>query len=163
MKYGFAWTLSGKGQLVRNLFFSVSADNPLLAAKILLLNSQMVWNLPSGNIRDMPQLSLFYGCVLGFLVWEMMKKKEYLIPFVPFYGVILAIGAAATTYEVRYLLPQELLFPVLLLYSIGSPEGRIWRGRGRKKTSLLPGFKRAVLVRERTGEGKNRDIFYPEK
>ena len=36
----------------------------------------------------------------------------------PFYGVVLAIGAAATTYEVRYMLPLELLFPVLLLYSI---------------------------------------------
>lgn len=84
MKYGFAWTLSGKGELVRNLFFSVSADNPLLAGKILLLNSQMVWNLPAGNVRDMPQLSLFYGCVLSFLVYGMMKKKAYLIPFVPF-------------------------------------------------------------------------------
>lgn len=133
MKYGFAWTLSGKGQLVRNLFFSVSADNPLLAAKILLLNSQMVWNLSSGNIRDMPQLSLFYGCVLGFLVGGMMKKKEYLIPFVPFYGVILAIGAAATTYEVRYLLPLELLFPVLLLYSIGCAKGADMAGEGKKE------------------------------
>lgn len=137
MKYGFAWTLSGNGQLVRNLFFSVSADNPLLAAKILLLNSQMVWNLPSGNIRDMPQLSLFYGCVLGFLVGGMMKKKEYLIPFVPFYGVILAIGAAATTYEVRYLLPQELLFPVLLLYSIGCARRADRAGEG-KKENLSP-------------------------
>lgn len=57
MKYGFAWTLSGKGELVRNLFFSVSADNPLLAGKILLLNSQMVWNLRramSGICRSFP-------------------------------------------------------------------------------------------------------------
>ena len=137
MKYGFAWTLSGKGELVRNLFFSVSADNPLLAGKILLLNSQMVWNLPAGNVRDMPQLSLFYGCVLSFLVYGMMKKKAYLIPFVPFYGVVLAIGAAATTYEVRYMLPLELLFPVLLLYSISCAKRADVPKEGEKKEGRL--------------------------
>lgn len=119
MKYGFAWTLSGKGDVVRKLFFSVAADNPLLTAKILLLNTQMVWNLPAFHLRDMPQLWLFYGCVLSFLAYGMAREKSCLVPFVPFYGVALVIGAAATTYEVRYLLPVELLFPILLLYSIG--------------------------------------------
>lgn len=119
MKYGFAWNLSDKGELVRKLFLSVSADNPLRAAKILLLNSQIVWNLPVVPRGGTPQLWLFYGCFLSVLVYGMLKKKSYLIPFVPFYGVAFVIGAAATTYEVRYLLPIELLFPILLLYSIG--------------------------------------------
>ena len=124
MKYGFAWTLGDKGEVVRKLFLSLSADNPLLAAKILFLNSQMVWNLPARGIRDMPQLFIFYGGVLGFLVYGMFRKWSCLIPFVPFLGVVLVIGAAATTYEVRYLLPVELLFPILLLYSIGCAKRR---------------------------------------
>ena len=97
----------------------------------------MVWNLPAGNVRDMPQLSLFYGCVLSFLVYGMMKKKAYLIPFVPFYGVVLAIGAAATTYEVRYMLPLELLFPVLLLYSISCAKRADVPKEGEKKEGRL--------------------------
>lgn len=163
MKYGFAWTLSDKGALVRNLFFSVSADNPLRAAKILLLNSQMVWNLPSDNIRDMPQLSLFYGCVLSFLVYGMMKKRAYLIPFVPFYGVVLAIGAAATTYEVRYMLPLELLFPVLLLYSIGcAKRADMAGGREERKPPLI----RSLNAPHGSGMEPGRwraGVFYPEK
>ncbi len=85
----------------------------------------------------MPQLSLFYGCVLSFLVYGMMKKKAYLIPFVPFYGVVLAIGAAATTYEVRYMLPLELLFPVLLLYSISCAKRADVPKEGEKKEGRL--------------------------
>ena len=120
-KYGFAWTLSDRGgDAVRKLFFSVAADNPAQAARILLLNSQMVWNLPaSSNTRKMPQLWLFYGCVLGFLVYGIQKRKSCLIPFVPFCSVPLVISAAATTYEIRYMLPVVVLFPILILYSIG--------------------------------------------
>lgn len=119
LKYSFNTTMTDKGGMIARLFFSVAGDNPLKAMKILLLNSQMVWNLPTGDVSRAPQLWLYYGCFMTLVVACMFRKWKYLIPFVPLYGIILVIGTVATTYEPRYLLPAVMVFPILSLYAIG--------------------------------------------
>ncbi len=118
-RYSFNTTLTDKGEMITRLFFSVAVDNPLKAAKILLLNSQMVWNMsPNACVRRSPQLCLYYGCFITLLLVCMFRRWKYLIPFVPFYGTVLVIGAVATTYEIRYLLPVIMTLPILFLYAI---------------------------------------------
>lgn len=118
LKYSFNTTLTDKGGMITRLFFSVAGDNPLKVMKILFLNSQMVWNLPAGNVIRSPQLWLYYGCLMTLIVACIFRKWKYLIPFVPFYGIVLVIGTVATTYEIRYLLPVVMVFPILFLYAI---------------------------------------------
>ncbi len=119
LKYSFNTTLTDKGGDDYQAVFSVAGDNPLKVMKILFLNSQMVWNLPAGNVIRSPQLWLYYGCLMTLIVACMFRKWKYLIPFVPFYGIVLVIGTVATTYEIRYLLPVIMVFPILTLYAIG--------------------------------------------
>ncbi len=118
-KYSFAFALTGKGETITKLFFSVARDNPLKVAKILLLNTQLTWNLPKNvHWRKLPhQYLLFYGVVLMLVLARKTRRVSVLIPFVPFVSVPLAMMMAATTYEERYLLPVVLMFPILLMYT----------------------------------------------
>jgi hypothetical protein len=132
-EYSFAWNLSDKGELIRNLFLSVVLDNPFLSVKSFLLNSQMVWNLGGQKsfeassligllvfrMRDIPVLFLCYSALLAFLVYRYHRGWLLLVPFVPLFCVSSVIMMAATTYELRYLLPVNISFPLLFLYTIG--------------------------------------------
>ncbi|WP_300793320.1 hypothetical protein, partial [uncultured Akkermansia sp.] len=73
---------------------------------------------PNACVRRSPQLCLYYGCFITLLLVCMFRRWKYLIPFVPFYGTVLVIGAVATTYEIRYLLPVIMTLPILFLYAI---------------------------------------------
>lgn len=74
------------------------------------------------------------------------------------------MGAAAVTYEAPRMLPLELRFPVLLLYSIGCakraevPE----EGGGKEGGAFPPEFEHAALVREGGGQG-GTGPFWPKK
>lgn len=58
-------------------------------------------------------------------------------------------SAEAATYEVRYMLPLELLFPILLLYSISCAKiVDVPKGERRRKAPFPPEFERAPLARE---------------
>ncbi len=128
-KYSFAWNCHGKGELLASLFWNVARDNPLMVARILLLNSQITWNMPNRKIllNCPPPLFMYYGFVLVALLLMRRVKLSRLIPFVPFFSVPLVIAISATTYEPRYLLAMELSFPVLMIYAVvcfRSSEGR---------------------------------------
>lgn len=67
MKYGFAWTLGDKGEVVRKLFLSLSADNPLLAAKILFLTARWFGICLPGESGICPSFLFFTEEFLVFL------------------------------------------------------------------------------------------------
>lgn len=97
------------------LYFELLPQNISIMAFEILGSTKRIWEVTNDIIGDnFFELILI---VVGMLCVIRRKKASYLLPFLPVLTNIVSIAISATTNEDRYLLPTNLLFLVLVVYS----------------------------------------------